>query len=198
LRDVAISGSLALPTLAEDDLFLYLCVHGASHCWFRLKWIADIAALTAALPDVRLERLLATAKERKIARPFAQAMMLSLSLFGSRIPPSLAEDRALYRTGRRLATVARISITRGGGSVEPRELFLAHPWNKLSEYLLGGWRHAVAQARCSLVSEKDWALLPLPAYLSFLYPLIRFPLWIWRSFRGSGREKALRLPQTFH
>src|SRR5262249_6455235 len=32
-------------TLPAEDLFLYLCVHGGMHVWFRLKWLADIAAL---------------------------------------------------------------------------------------------------------------------------------------------------------
>ena len=37
-------------TLGADDLFAYLCAHGAYHAWFRLKWLADIGALLAAEP----------------------------------------------------------------------------------------------------------------------------------------------------
>ena len=36
-----------MPTLADEPLYAYLCVHGASSAWFRLKWIADLNALLA-------------------------------------------------------------------------------------------------------------------------------------------------------
>jgi hypothetical protein len=198
LQDVAMTDAMALPTLPEDHLFLYLCVHGASHCWFRLKWIADIGALIAAMPPDRLERLFVLAKERDIARPFAQAMLLSQQLFGSRAPAGLTQDRALHRAGRMLAAVAWMCIARGGGALETREVLFVHPAMRFSEYFLGGWRSAVAQLRCGMVSEKDWLLLPLPDALSFLYPLIRVPLWLWRSLTFRGRKEPLRRPQTFH
>ena len=38
----------SLRTLGDKELFAYLCVHGASHCWFRLKWLADLNAWLAA------------------------------------------------------------------------------------------------------------------------------------------------------
>ncbi|MFE4350604.1 nucleotidyltransferase domain-containing protein [Peribacillus butanolivorans] len=28
--------------LGEEDLFLFLIAHGSRHCWFRLRWLADI------------------------------------------------------------------------------------------------------------------------------------------------------------
>ena len=37
----------SLRTLGDAELFAYLCVHGASHCWFRLKWLADLNAWLA-------------------------------------------------------------------------------------------------------------------------------------------------------
>jgi hypothetical protein len=54
----------------------------------------------------------------------------------------------------------------------------------VSAYLLGGWRHALTQVRSHLVSEKDWQAVRLPRALSFAYPLLRLPLWLWRlAFR---------------
>ena len=41
---VELTQGRSLRTLARDELFAYLCVHGASSGWFRLKWIADLAA----------------------------------------------------------------------------------------------------------------------------------------------------------
>jgi hypothetical protein len=44
-QSVELAPGLAVPTLAPDELFAYLCVHGATHAWSRLKWLADVAAL---------------------------------------------------------------------------------------------------------------------------------------------------------
>ena len=63
-RDVPLTGGEAIRTLADDDLFAYLCVHGASHAWSRLKWLADLDALIAAKPDAEIMRLYRHAQGR--------------------------------------------------------------------------------------------------------------------------------------
>ena len=59
-RVVPLAGTRGLRTLGEEDLFAYLCMHGALHWWHRLKWLADINALLGAQNDV--ERLIDSAK----------------------------------------------------------------------------------------------------------------------------------------
>lgn len=44
-QDVTIGIGMTFPTLATPDLYAYLTVHGGWSGWFRLKWIADVAAL---------------------------------------------------------------------------------------------------------------------------------------------------------
>ena len=56
-REVEVANGISLPTLALDELFAYLCVHGASSLWFRLKWITDLAALLSACPPAEIGRL---------------------------------------------------------------------------------------------------------------------------------------------
>src|SRR5262249_38316654 len=36
LRTVLVAEGIGLPTFGDEDLFAYLCAHGAVHCWFRL------------------------------------------------------------------------------------------------------------------------------------------------------------------
>ena len=48
-RVVPLAGTRGLRTLGEEDLFAYLCMHGALHWWHRLKWLADINALLGRL-----------------------------------------------------------------------------------------------------------------------------------------------------
>lgn len=47
LESVQIGGK-ALESLGFNDLFLYLCLHGARHEWERLSWISDLAHLIRA------------------------------------------------------------------------------------------------------------------------------------------------------
>ena len=53
---VKVSEGISLSTLATDELFAYLAVHGASSASFQLKWISDFAALLHrnTPPDIEL------------------------------------------------------------------------------------------------------------------------------------------------
>ena len=62
-RVVPLAGAAGLRTLGEEDLFAYLCMHGALHWWNRLKWLADVNALLAATPDGTLSASSAPPKQ---------------------------------------------------------------------------------------------------------------------------------------
>lgn len=46
-REVAVAGRM-ISTLSDAPQFAYLCAHGASSAWFRLKWLADLHAFILA------------------------------------------------------------------------------------------------------------------------------------------------------
>lgn len=48
-RAVSIRGR-KIPTISNEDLLLFLCVHGSKHFWKRLSWICDVGKLVAAQP----------------------------------------------------------------------------------------------------------------------------------------------------
>ena len=56
-QEVEVAPGVVLPTLAPDELFAYLCVHGASSAWFRLKWVTDLAALLCDCTAAEIARL---------------------------------------------------------------------------------------------------------------------------------------------
>lgn len=85
---------LALPTLADDELAIYLAVHGASSAWFRLKWIADFAGVLRARTREELAALWHKAAEQGAGRAFGQALLLSNVLFGSPRVPARRVDQA--------------------------------------------------------------------------------------------------------
>jgi len=117
-RQVEIAAGIALPTLAPDELFAYLCVHGASSLWFRLKWISDLAGLIDGLSAAEIDQLYARSQELGAGRAAGQALLLADRLFDSlrhsRLRDRLMTDAAV----RRLAEAAFRQVA---GRAEPRE-----------------------------------------------------------------------------
>jgi len=52
-QEVQVAPGKSLATLGRDELFAYLCVHGATHGWSRLKWLADLCAYVGRQPAGR-------------------------------------------------------------------------------------------------------------------------------------------------
>ena len=175
-QNVAVADGVSVRTLARDDLFAYLCVHGAHHAWSRLKWLADLNAFIAATnADVMHLHRHAQAKGAGLCS--GQALLLCQRLFALPLPDGLASE--LQGTGRvrklcAIAADAMANRTRSGGAPPAWRGF----W---TQFLLGrGWAFFAAQCRTASVGIIDVISLPLPAYLHFLYPLLRLPLWLWR------------------
>src|SRR5262245_34352051 len=79
-RIVPLSGAAGLRTLGEENLFAYLCMHGALHWWYRLKWLADVNALLASTPEDDIERFVQAAQVRGVGRAATQALLLCQKL----------------------------------------------------------------------------------------------------------------------
>jgi hypothetical protein len=104
---VEIAPGRSVATLAPDALFAYLCVHGASSAWFRLKWPADVAALLAPAPRAEIDRLYAVSQALGAGRAADQALLLARDLFGTRLSEELSRTLNARRASRYLAAVAQ-------------------------------------------------------------------------------------------
>jgi hypothetical protein len=113
-QSVRVAAGIHLPTLATDELFAYLAVHGASSAWFRLKWISDFAALVHGRTGDEIVRLYRRSQDLGAGRAAGQALLLADSLFNTLqsapdLRAQLMSDRAtrsLYRAALRLVTGA--------------------------------------------------------------------------------------------
>lgn len=111
-RLIEVSPGIALPTLAPDELFAYLCVHGASSAWFRLKWITDFAALINACSDEQIGHLYLRSQDLGAGRAAAQALLLANKFYGTRIDSLLRERLEADRINRWLVASASTLMTR--------------------------------------------------------------------------------------
>lgn len=180
-RIVPITGTSGLPTLGDDDLFAYLCAHGAQHWWYQLKWLADVGALLAAAPDDGVEQLYRAAEARGVGKAAAQATLLCQRLLRTRVPNELVTTLRKQASVRWLETTALRAMTAGNGELEPSKLLFGTTRGSLSCFLLGrGWRYWLAELKVHLICQADVLTLALPKHFHFLYPILRLPLWLWR------------------
>lgn len=74
-----------IPVLSNEDLLLYLAIHGARSCWFSLHWILDVANIVEH-GDLDWATLQRRAEEQHATRVLSVALLLAKKLCGSGPP----------------------------------------------------------------------------------------------------------------
>lgn len=179
-QTVKLSEDAKVCTLAPDDLFAYLCVHGAHHSWSRLKWLADFNALIAG-GNADLAHLYRHAQKVGAGYCAGQALVLCERLLGLRLPTPLARDLQANKRCQNLAAIAMAAMMAPEAPTD-RDRGVHGVMRELSnQFLLGqGFAFYLAQCRLAYAGAADIVRVPLPRALHFLYPLLRLPLWMWR------------------
>ncbi|HEY0044800.1 MAG TPA: nucleotidyltransferase family protein [Allosphingosinicella sp.] len=121
---VQIAPSIALDTLAKDELFAYLCVHGSTHAWSRIKWLADLNALLKDEDGAEIERLYRRSLELGAGRATAQGLLLCADLLGLALPKALERELRRDRWTRFMCRVAMRAMLHGDASTELNEAVL--------------------------------------------------------------------------
>ncbi|HEU0099009.1 MAG TPA: nucleotidyltransferase family protein [Allosphingosinicella sp.] len=172
-RSVEVAKGRHLLTLRGDELFAYLCIHGASSAWFRLKWIADVAALIGDCPPAEIERLYRRSQALGAGRAPAQALLLCERLFATPLPPALAEELRSDRVNRWLLAIAMRKLAGRTLTAELDEKLLGTGTIHLMQFaLLPGLKFKYAELRRQLINPADRIAVELPRALAFLYPLV--------------------------
>lgn len=182
---VEVGPGIRLPTLRDEELFAYLCVHGATHAWSRMKWIADVAALLAGREPDAVERLYRRSLTLGVGRCSAQALLLCAQLFGTILPPRLAAELQRDRATALLVRAALHAMAGPNRETELDDTVLGTVPIHLSHFLLGrGWGYRLGEVRRKLKSPQDRSAIRLPRALHFIYPLLLIPSWLWRRVKG--------------
>jgi hypothetical protein len=170
VRTVTLFGDREVPTFAEDANLAFLCVHGTSHGWSRLKWLADFSALASAMGPDALERAVAGAKQLGTGEAIGASFKLRERLFGVPVPSFVgssekASEIADLAISVIVARNSRIEIEQdraASASIERIRRLMGHGRFYIPRYLVR--RHRGSEIR---------ALVALPAWLDWAYWLIR-------------------------
>jgi hypothetical protein len=175
-----IAGS-SVRTFAPNDLALILSVHGTTHLWERLAWIADMGALVEK-GEVEWAKVLGEARRMGSERILLASLALSDRVTSCDLPGPVS--RAMDDRARRLAE----SLQDRALSADTSQLAKAerpfHPMHaRLRDRPLDQMRYATSLAVTPTV--RDWEWVPLPGRFRPLYYLIRPLRLAVRYARGS-------------
>jgi hypothetical protein len=79
-----------VPNLLPEYMLLILCIHGTKHQWERLEWIADVAQLVRACPNMDWDRVMLESSRAGSERMLLLGLLLSADLLGAVIPETVA------------------------------------------------------------------------------------------------------------
>ncbi len=176
-------GGLRVRCLAPEDAVLTLCAHGAGHCWERLIWVCDIAALLRANPQLRWAELLARAEALGGMRMLLLGLLLAHDLVGAELPP---EVLARARADGALRGLARQVLAKLFRQPEDVRGLAETAWFYLRARERRSDRVRFVVRLLFTPTLGDWSLVRLPQAFSFAYYLLR-------PFRLLGLLLARRL-----
>jgi hypothetical protein len=151
-QEVEISRGKTLPTFADSELFAYLCVHGASSAWFRLKWIADFAAFISRRKPAEITALYDRSQALGAGRSADLALLLASTLLDIRLEPELVAKLRSDRVNRWMVRACLGLMTKGDGISELHQLrFGTFALHAVQYGLRPGWTFKLAEFGQQLV-----------------------------------------------
>ena len=180
-QKLSIAGS-QITSLSDEDTFLYLCLHGATHGWYRLKWLCDVAQFLHREPALNWQAWVEHVLALGLHRPIAQALLLAHQLFDALLPPATrpltAENkiidqlvahsiRVLTQSEKELFAIGQLNAFRHMPYRMKLKADLRYQWSDFSRI----W-----------YSPNDWKHYPLPDVLFPFYHILTPFSWLQRKY----------------
>ena len=140
--------SRPIPTLANDDLVLFLAAHGTKEGWRSLKWVCDFAEVLRKCQDINWKHVVGRAKKSNCMRSLELAMVLASTLLGTPAPTELIAKASDNSAIHLLAEKAKLRMLR------------VVPEGELRQLLDGFNTHDKAQGLARLSHDSNCARLP--------------------------------------
>ena len=162
--------------LNQVDEFLYLCVHGTEHAWFRLKWLCDILQIIK-YREFDWDEVRERAVELNCTTHLSITWLILNRFFQNQIPSQILNqiDKKHYKS--KINFISEV-------------IFLDVPYRtsrigKLTHLMfltsLNAKKISLINFSKYLTSHNDWELIKVPDFLFFVYFLLRPFLWIYRG-----------------
>jgi len=157
----------AVPSLAHDDLALFLAAHGTKEGWRRMLWLCDLAEFLRRYQDLDWIAILERAARSHSSRQLLLAVELAATMLDAPAPAELLDQARNSSAVQSLARRARdgMLLTAPKGSWEFRFGLNTHD----------KWQHRLLPIKTLLTTRTvgDHQAMPLPKSLWGLYYLTR-------------------------
>jgi hypothetical protein len=171
-------------TLGDEDMFLFLCAHGAKHGWDQLALLCDLAEMVRGRPGLDWDAILGRAQKAGKQRMIQVGLLLVDELLGVPVPDpvrKVADDRVARQLVDELKArlVGGVGVQEGGG---------VRKW-RIAWRMIEGCRARMAYAADLMVVPTgiECERMTLPRPLFFLYYLLRLGRMAGKVFsRGSA------------
>jgi hypothetical protein len=194
LTTIGLAGQ-SVNTLPTNELFLYLCTHGARHGWERLQWICDIAELVRGADSLDWDELFRLANRFGCERVLCLSLFLIRDLFGTEMPEWVIERVNSFKHAGELARCVYLRLFRNSDHVTTTgDWYRYHlglkerKRDRLKLHSFYAYRYVSLLLR---PNQRDHDLLDLPSSLSFLFYLVR-PLRLGRDYGFSAVKRHFK------
>jgi hypothetical protein len=173
-------------SLRLETYLLILSMHAAKHRWVQLKFICDIAEILA-VPDLDWRCVLEEADDLGLKRALGTGLLLAQGLFGTPLPPKLAQNLKFDRTVKALTAQACTHLfaepgerwgLQGGITCQ---LEIRERLQDRTKIFLRYFLHKLKPG------EPDRWFLPMPRYLSLAYYVVRPVRLAWEKMGRTDR-----------
>lgn len=169
-RSISVNGQL-LKTLSLEDTVLNLLQHGTQHCWATLRHLAVLTATLQRMEAPELAATFVTAQAQGLLQPMLTGISLSHDLLGytppEEVPINLTGDQRTRRAIRLSKYLLVASNTDGPNDFE-----------RIHMQIISGHKNRFSTIYAILGTSfvptaTDYQWVKLPAYLRWLYPVLR-------------------------
>ena len=182
-------------TLSPEDLFLYLCMHGAKHAWERLEWICCISEFINRASNLDWDQVAARSKRLGGRRIVAMSLLLAARLFHNQRAAAMLERIPADKVAMVLLAKVQTLLFCKKPDHQRREIQRHVFYLQTRERLIDRIRGIVFSCvRTPHPVSMDWQHYHVPASLSFLYYVLR-PVRIARE-HGVGRLREVLRPDA--
>lgn len=183
LRRIQVSG-YSLPVLENEIWLLFLVMHGASHGWFRLRWLCDIGEFMRR-KDIDWEKVKQLADVFGMRAIFHQALILANQLLKVAVPGNI---QSAVMKDEKAWQLAKLTVALFINAHEEHEDAKGgQQWRLYWRQKKYEWQMRTGAGKkfhyvldMFKPSEEDIEQLSLPDRLYWVYYMIRPFTWLWR------------------
>lgn len=176
LQYVSLAGS-TIETFCDEDMVLYLSMHGTKHLWHRLEWIVSLAELVRASTNIDWNVVVQRAEDAHATRMLALGLRLIEEFSDVEIEPRILTSVDPEGVMERMATEIKEQIFTRSHNIESTQT------NLYNFKIMDRKRDALVSALRALFvpTLPDWQALALPPPLHSLYYAFR-PLRLSKTY----------------